>query len=157
MLALIVAMAENRCIGINNTLPWRLSNDLQYFKKITTGNAIIMGRKTYDSIGRPLPNRRNIIITRQEDLVIPGCEVVNSIEQAQALTKGTDAFIIGGAEIYTQSLELVDRIYLTQVKANVEGDAFFTEFSSDWKTISEEKHLADEKNQYDHSFLILEK
>ncbi|MFT5915848.1 MAG: dihydrofolate reductase [Bacteroidia bacterium] len=158
--SLIVAVAENGVIGKNNELPWRLSADLKHFKRITTGHHIIMGRKTFASIGKPLPNRTSVIITRQLDYEQEGCLVANSIEQAIELAKqngDTEAFIIGGGQIYESSLELGDKIYLTRVHAEIEGDAFFPKLDSEkWEEISREKHEADEKNQFDYSFVELE-
>ncbi len=158
--SLIVAVAENGVIGKNNELPWRLSADLKHFKRITTGHHIIMGRKTFESIGKPLPNRTSIIITRQLDYEQEGCLVANSIEQAIELAKQngeTKAFIIGGGQIYESSLELADKIYLTRVHAEIEGDAFFPSLDSTrWKETSREKHEADKKNQFDFSFVEME-
>lgn len=158
MSAIIVAMAENRTIGIENTLPWHLSADLKKFREVTTGHTIIMGRKTYDSIGRPLPKRRSIVITRQKGLEIEGCEVVNSIEEALELSRNEKAFIIGGEQIYRQSLSLVDELYITKVQAEVQGDAFFPEFDeSSWSLVEEEKFTADEKNDHNFSFQVYKK
>jgi dihydrofolate reductase len=159
--SLIVAVAENGVIGKNNELPWRLSADLKHFKQITTGHHIIMGRKTFESIGKPLPNRISIIITRQADYTQAGCLVANSIEQAVELAKQneeTEAFIIGGGQIYDSSLELADEIYFTRVHAEIDGDAFFPKLDSEkWIEISREKHDADEKNQFDYSFVEMKK
>ena len=158
MSSIIVAMAENRTIGIDNTLPWHLSADLKKFREVTTGHTIIMGRKTYDSIGRPLPKRRNIVITRQEGLDIEGCEVVNSIEEALKLSEGEKAFIIGGEQIYRQSLDLVDELYITKVQVEVQGDAWFPEFDeSSWQLVEEEKFTADEKNDHNFAFQVYKK
>lgn len=146
---IIVAMAENQVIGKDNDLPWRLSGDLKRFKAITMGKPIIMGRKTYDSIGRPLPGRTNIVITRNRDWQADGCKVVSSLDEAfqVAEAEGADeAMIIGGAEIYRQALAQVDRLELTLVKAEIEGDAFFPEYNQDdWKVVSSEK--GDDENQ----------
>src|ERR1700761_4632805 len=127
--SIIVAISENYAIGKNNKLLWHMPSDLRHFKNITTGHTVIMGRKTYDSVGKPLPNRRNIIITRQ-DITIEGCEVVSSLDAAIALCKGEDeVFIVGGAEIYRQSMHVTDRIYLTIVHKQFDGDSFFPEIS----------------------------
>lgn len=166
MLSLIVAMAENQVIGINNNLPWHLPNDLQYFKKVTMGKPIIMGRKTYESIGRPLPGRRNIIITRQTDYTAAqeheSVDVVNSLADAVklgediALVNGhEEVFVIGGAEIYQQALPVADRLYITHVLANVEGDAYFPDV--DWQQyteISRDSFTAQGSNPYDYCFSL---
>jgi len=156
--SIVVAISENYVIGNDNKLLWHLPNDLKHFKEITTGHTIIMGRKTYESVGKPLPKRRNIIITRQ-NINIEGCEVVNSIEAALALCKGEDeVFIVGGAEIYRQAIKLTDRIYLTIVHKEYEGDSFFPEINKQvWKEVSREDHQSDEKNLLPYSFITLEK
>jgi dihydrofolate reductase len=154
----VVAISENHVIGKDNKLLWYLPNDLKHFKEITSGHTIIMGRKTYESVGKPLPRRRNIIITRQA-ITIEGCEVVNSIEAALALCKDEqEVFIVGGAEIYRQSLPLTDRIYLTIVHKKFEGDSFFPEIDKTaWKEVFREDHLPDEKNLLSYSFITLER
>ncbi|HEY8784540.1 MAG TPA: dihydrofolate reductase [Mucilaginibacter sp.] len=154
----VVAISENHVIGKDNKLLWYLPNDLKHFKEITTGHTIIMGRKTYDSVGKPLPKRRNIIITRQH-ITIEGCEVVNSIEAALELCKDEQqVFIVGGAEIYKQSLHLTDRICLTIVHKEFEGDSFFPEINKqEWKEVAREDHQPDEKNSLPYSFITLEK
>lgn len=126
MINIIVAMSKNRVIGNNNTLIWHLPEDLKRFKALTTGNTIVMGRKTYESIGRPLPNRRSIIITRDTNYKVDGCEVVNSLEEALELSNN-NCFIIGGGEIYRQALDKADRIYLTRINKDFEGDTTFPE------------------------------
>lgn len=168
--SLIVAMAENQTIGIDNSLPWHLPNDLQYFKKVTMAKPIIMGRKTYESIGRPLPGRTNIIITRQEGYSAEGIVVVNSLQQA--LDKAEDisfvagheeVMIIGGAEIYQQALQQADRLYITHVHAEIKGDAFFPEVNwNDWQEFQREDHQADpvgeaQKNPYEYSFVVYDR
>lgn len=152
---IIVAIAENNVIGKDNTLIWHLPADLKYFKQLTTGNTIIMGRKTYDSIGKPLPNRRNVVITRNKDLKIDGCDLVNSLEEALDLTKGEEnVFIIGGAQIYKEALKISDKLYITEVKQQFDGDAFFPEIKQDeWEEILRDDHKADEKNKIDYSFV----
>ncbi|UKJ06411.1 dihydrofolate reductase [Solitalea lacus] len=154
-ISIVVAKAENNVIGKNNTLIWHLPADLKYFKLLTTGNTIIMGRKTYDSIGKPLPNRRNIVISRNTELNIPGCDVVNSLEEALKITSNeNEVFVIGGAEIYKQALTLANTLYVTEVKAGFEGDAFFPDFSlNDWDEACRTDHNADEKNQFNYSFV----
>lgn len=155
----IVAMSNNRVIGLGNDLPWRLPNDLKFFKRTTLNKTILMGRKTFDSIGKPLPKRRNIVLTRQADLVIEGCEVVTSIEQAYELCKDeAELMIIGGANLYEQTLEDVGRIYLTLVDCELEGDAFYPKIDlNNWTLDNSERHLEDEKHAYDYSFLALDR
>jgi dihydrofolate reductase len=134
-IAIIAAMAKNRVIGIDNTLPWRLPEDLRHFKALTTGHHILMGRKTWESLGRPLPGRTSVVISRSRDLQLPGCIVVHSIEEAIAACAGDDEiFFIGGAELYRQALQHADRIYLTEIQADFAGDAWFPEFNpSHWQ------------------------
>ena len=154
----VVAISENHVIGKGNKLLWHISNDLKHFKEITSGHTVIMGRKTYESVGKPLPRRRNIIVTRQA-ITIEGCEVVNSIEAALALCKDEqEVFIVGGAEIYRQSLHLTNRIYLTIVHKQFEGDSFFPELDKqEWKEVFRENHLPDEKDTLPYSFITLER
>jgi len=158
IVSIVVAISENHAIGKDNQLLWHLPKDLKHFKEITSGGTVIMGRKTYDSVGRPLPNRRNIIITRQQ-IEITGCEVVNSLQAALDLCRGTEeVFIVGGAEIYKQAMTLTDRIYLTIVHANIEGDTYFPEINADiWKETERADHEADEKNALPFSFITLER
>jgi dihydrofolate reductase len=158
IISIVVAIAENNAIGKNNQLLWHLPADLKHFKQITTGHTVIMGRKTYDSVGKPLPNRRNIIITRQ-DITIEGCEVAKSIEDALALCAGEEeVFIIGGAEIYKQSIHLADRIYLTIVHQKFDGDSYFPEINyGQWVETTREDHQPDEKNKLPYSFITLER
>ena len=147
---IIAAMDKNRLIGKDNDLPWRLSADLQNFKKLTSGNAIIMGRKTWDSLGRPLPKRINIVITRDQNFKAAGAIVVHSIEDAKKAAGDTPAFIIGGGQIYSMSIDSVKEMILTHVDTAVEGDAWFPEFSQDdWTAVESEEFKADEKNQFD--------
>ena len=145
-------MSNNRVIGNNNELIWKLSSDLKRFKELTTGHPVLMGRKTYESIGRPLPNRRNIIITRNLEYEVEGCETVSSLEEALLLTNN-NCFIIGGGEIYKQSLEVADKIYLTLVHKDFEGDTSFPELGKEWATIDTKDFEADEKNEYNYSFI----
>ncbi len=155
----IVAMAENRAIGKNNQLLWHLPADLQHFKQLTWGKPILMGRKTYQSIGRPLPGRSNIIITRDESFTAEGCLVVHSIPDALAVVKDTpEVMVIGGAELYQQMLPLTQRIYLTLIHQPFLADTFFPELkTNEWQEIEKIDHPADEKNNYPYSFLILQK
>lgn len=159
MIALVVAMAENRVIGKENKLIWHLPADLKHFKNLTTGHPIIMGRKTYESIGKPLPNRTNIIITRQADFEAEGCLIAHSLSEALMMAQQMDAeiFVIGGAEIYKQALFLADTIYLTEVHHAFEGDTFFPEIDDLlWQETSREEHQADEKNPYAFAFVTLQ-
>ena len=165
-LALIWAMSRNRVIGRNNALPWHLSEDLKYFKRVTMGKPVIMGRKTWESIGRPLPGRTNIVITRNPEYVVPeGVRVVTSLDAAinlaekVCLIEGIDeAIVMGGAEIYAQALPRADRLYLTQVHADVHGDAYFPEIDlQHWHELGREDFSASGPNPYDYSFVVLER
>ncbi|MDP2656538.1 MAG: dihydrofolate reductase [bacterium] len=157
MLSLIAAVGKNRVIGKDNGLPWHLPVDLKHFKDLTTGHTVIMGLKTYESIGRPLPNRINIVLTSDTSFTTPGCLVAHSLDEAIGLAHD-DAFIIGGANLYAQALDRVGRMYLTCVHASPDGDVFFPEFDiTQWKEVSREEHKADEENEYDYSFVTLEK
>jgi dihydrofolate reductase len=164
-LAIIVAQAKNRVIGINNKLPWHLPEDLRYFKQVTMGKPIIMGRNTYESIGRPLPGRTNIVITRQNDYAPEGVRVVNSLDEAVelaesiALINGIDeAMVIGGAQIYEQALASAHRLYLTEVDAEIEGDAWFPEFErQEWSEVGREDFSAEGPNPYNYSFIVLDR
>jgi dihydrofolate reductase len=128
-LSIIVAMAKNRTIGVNNTLPWRCPEDLKHFKALTMGHHMIMGRKTFDSIGKPLPGRTTVVVTRDKELKIEGCLIAHSLQDAIKLCAGdAEAFIVGGADIYSQSLQLADTLYVTEIQQDVEGDAHFPEF-----------------------------
>lgn len=162
LLSAIVALAENRVIGINNQLPWRLPADLQHFKTITMGHPIVMGRKTFASIGRPLPGRANVIVTHDKTLIVPpSCVVVHDLNWLkkcdQPFCKGTDEiFIIGGAALYQASLPFLDRLYLTIVQATFAGDTFFPEIkTNEWEEIASEQHAADELNPYPFQFVTL--
>ncbi len=157
MLKILVAFDENRVIGKNNTLIWHLPADLKRFRALTTGHVIIMGRKTFESIGKPLPNRTTIVISRQADLQIEGAIITHSVEEAilkaKSLTR-EDIFIVGGAEIYALSLPLADQILVTQLHDIFEGDAFFPEIPLDsWEVIERERGVTDEKNAYQYSYL----
>lgn len=157
--SIIVAVDKNWLIGRRGGLPWRLPADLRHFKSVTTGHTVIMGRKTYESIGKPLPNRFNIVITKQKGMTIPGCEVVDSAEEALRLSpEKREIFVIGGAEIYSRFLPLVDKIYLTRIDHSFEGDIFFPEINmSEWKEIEREDMKPDEKNPYPYSFIVIKK
>lgn len=155
----VVAFSNNRVIGVDNDLPWRLPNDLKHFKKLTLNKSILMGRKTFDSIGKPLPKRRNIVLSRQSGLQIEGCEVVSSIEQAYELCKDEEELmVIGGANLYSQTLADVKRIYATLVDCEIEGDVFFPEIDlANWSLSNSEKHTQDDKHAYAYSFLQLDR
>lgn len=155
-LACIVAYANNRVIGVDNQLPWRLKADLQFFKQTTLGHPIIMGRKTWDSLGRPLPGRRNIVITRQLDWQAEGAERATSLEQALALVQETPmAFILGGEQIFKLALPLCQTLYVTEVDLTPTGDAFFPELSSEWVEVSRQVQASE--NNINFSFVRYEK
>ncbi len=164
VVTMIVAASQNNVIGKNNDLPWHLPRDLQYFKKITTGCPIIMGRKTYESIGKALPNRLNIVVTRNKNYQLADAEVVNdlpsAIERAKQHCNDKEIHIIGGATIFVQALEerLVSKIYLNRVLADFDGDTFLPEIDwQQWKLISQEHHSTDEKNNYAMTFNVYSK
>lgn len=169
-ISFVVAAADNRCIGINNALPWHLPEDLKFFKRVTMGKPIIMGRKTFESIGKPLPGRTNIVITNNGGRLksVPayeGIKVANSLDEAiktaeaiALIDSKDEVMVIGGAGIYHLCLPRADRLYYTRVHANVHGDAFFPEVNwNEWKLISQEDHKASGNNPYDYSFLLYEK
>jgi dihydrofolate reductase len=154
---IIVAIGKNLVIGRENKLIWRISDDLKRFKNLTTGHPIIMGRKTFESIGKPLPNRTNIIVTRNKDFIIEGCLSCNSLEEAiqKAYEFNSQIFIIGGQEIYKQALEVADRLYITLIDAEEKGDAFFPSYTDFKKVISTEEHQTPEGLKY--KYIVLEK
>ncbi len=157
-ISLIAAMANNRIIGKNNALPWHLPADLKHFKNVTMGKPIVMGRKTFESIGRPLPGRQNIIVTRDKNFKAEGCTIIHKINEIHSCTDAPEIMVIGGAEIYKQLLPQAHRLYLTFIQANFEGDSYFPQWQQDeWREIAREDHVADEINKYDYSFVILEK
>lgn len=157
-ISIIVAAAENGVIGRRNKIPWHMPAELAYFKKITMGHPIIMGRKTHESIGRTLPGRYNIVITTNINYKpAGGSKVVTSLNEGLELVKcDEEVFIIGGGSIYEQAMPLADRIYLTKVQAKIDGDIFFTYNPAEWREISSEHHDADSQNQYAYDFVILE-
>lgn len=165
MLSLIVARAANGCIGRDNKLPWYLPNDLKYFKRVTFGKPVIMGRKTWESLKGPLPGRTNIVITRQSDYQADGARVVASLDDALSLAAdqafidgGDEAVIMGGAEIYRLALPQVTRLYITEVHAEVEGDTFFPTLApSSWHEAGREDFAAEGPNPYDYSFVVYER
>jgi dihydrofolate reductase len=158
-ISIVVAMDANGVIGRNNELPWYLPADLQHFKKTTMGKPILMGRKTWESIGRPLPGRTNIVITRDSDYQADGCVVVNSIDAAMAAAGEQDeVMVIGGAEFYRQVLPRADTLYLTRIHASFDGDTVFPELHApDWREVERSDQSADEKNPHDYSFIRLER
>lgn len=165
MLSLIVAMSTNRTIGINNALPWHLPNDMKHFRKITMGKPVVMGRKTFESIGKPLPGRRNIVISRDPTYKAEGVDVVTSLDAAILLGEDIclvsgleEVMVLGGAQIYELALERVDRLYITHVDADVKGDAFFPEV--DWLSFTlmdEEVFTAEGPNPYDYRFSLYQR
>jgi len=159
LISLVAAMDRNRLIGRDNALPWRLPADLAHFKKTTMGKPVLMGRLTYESIGRPLPGRTNVIVSRDPDFLAEGCVVVNSINDAIAAAGDVDeVFIMGGASFYAQTLPLAGRMYLTIIDDTFAGDAWFPLYSEGgWLEVSREDHQPDEKNPHHYSFLILER
>ncbi|HIG32083.1 MAG TPA: dihydrofolate reductase [Flavobacteriales bacterium] len=163
--SLIVAVSENGVIGKDNDLIWHLPNDMRFFKETTIGHHVIMGRKNFESIPhkyRPLPNRTNVVITRQSDYKAEGCMVVNSVEAALEVAKqngDSEPFIIGGGQIYKLALEanMIDKVYLTKIHHSFEGDTFFPELNSDWEEINKIENKADEKHSYNYDFITLKK
>ena len=151
MISIIVAYDKNKAIGKDNKLCWKQSADLKRFKELTTGKTVVMGRKTFESIGKPLPNRRNIVLTRQ-DINIDGVEIIKSIEDIKGIEG--DIIIIGGGEIYKNCLILADKIFATEIDCEIEADTWFPNFSeNDWVIESIERHNADEKNEFNYSFI----
>ena len=159
MITIIAAIGKNGELGKNNDLIWHLPNDLKRFKKVTAGHHVIMGRKTFESLGKPLPNRTNIIITRNSTYTAEGCVIVNSLQEAiEAAQEDENPFILGGAQIYKQALEIADVLDLTRVDASLEADAFFPEIDLEkWKVVAREDHQKDEKHQYNYSFVTYKK
>lgn len=161
IISCIVAMAKHNVIGKDNDIPWYLPADLKYFKKVTTGHPVIMGRRCYTSIGRPLPNRTNIIVTSDPFFISSNCLIARSIKEALVHAYHTGAeeiFIIGGGQIYKQTQSLWDKLYITDVDLDVEGDVLFPKINFDeWALISEENHTKDDKNEFNYSMKIFEK
>lgn len=157
-LQIIAAVARDGIIGSNNDLPWYLPADLRHFKEVTMGHTVVMGRKTFESIlqrlGKPLPDRKNVVITRDRLFSYPGVTIIHDVAD---ISKLGDCFVIGGAEIYRQTIDMADRLYITEVHADIEGDTFFPDINSSWKEISREQHQADDKNQYDYDFVVYER
>lgn len=158
-ISIIVAMDKKGVIGLEGDLPWYLSADLKRFKAMTMGKPLIMGRKTHESIGRPLPGRKNIILTQSQEFKAKGCTVVHSLEEALLAAGEVDeVMIMGGSGIYDQSLDRANRLYITEVHADVSGDVYFPEFDGgEWVEIEREDHSADDKNDFDYSFVVKER
>lgn len=160
MISFLLAMDENRLIGKDNDLPWHLPADLKYFKKMTMNKSIVMGRKTFESIGKPLPGRESYVITRRE-LTIDNVTILHSIDQFLEMVEAYNEkewFVIGGAEIYRQLLPYADRLYITEIHEEFQGDAYFTDLKKeDWVEKSRDQHTKDDKNSYDYDFVVYER
>jgi dihydrofolate reductase len=160
MISMIAAHDRNRLIGRDNDMPWHLPADLAFFKKTTMGHPVLMGRKTYESIGRPLPGRRNLVLTTDETYEAPGCTVIHSLDELGALNLPADeeVFVIGGAQIYRALLPVADRLYLTEIDAAFEGDTYFPEvLETEWMRVSEHAGVVDEQNCWSHTFVVWER
>ncbi|MFD1738386.1 dihydrofolate reductase [Bacillus salitolerans] len=159
MISFVVAMDENQVIGRNNELPWHIPGDLAYFKRVTMGHSIVMGRKTHESIGRPLPGRENIILTRNLGYESEACTVIHSLDEIKVLEQHhKEIFVIGGAEIFKELLPIADRLYLTKIHHEFEGDTFFPTVNwEEWSIIEQETGIKDEKNPYDYEFITYER
>jgi len=160
LISIIVAMDRNRVIGYNNTLPWHLPADLAYFKRVTMGHPIVMGRKTFESIGRPLPGRTNIILTRDKSVLnISRCQVIHSIDGIKQVEQQYGhVFVIGGAQVFEQAMPIADRLYVTHIDATFNGDTFFPHIDEQqWELCSVQPGVQDEKNRYPHTFCIYER
>jgi dihydrofolate reductase len=159
--SLIAAVAENGVIGNAGDLVWRLPADMRFFRQTTTGHHVVMGRKTWESIGKPLRDRTNVIITRKMDFDAPGCVVVHSLEEALSIARAageTEAFVIGGSEIYAMALPIADRLYLTRIHESFDGDTVFPDIdAAHWVEANREEHEPDEKNAYRYAFTVLER
>jgi dihydrofolate reductase len=157
MISIIAAMAKNRVIGRDNEMPWHLPADLAHFKQLTWGKPIVMGRKTFESIGRPLPGRENFVISSNQHFKPEGCVVLSSIDEAlKQLALEPEVMIIGGSTLYTQCIERADKMYLTRILRTIKGDTYFPEFSEDeWTQVDIDAHQRDEKNPYDYEFVTL--
>jgi dihydrofolate reductase len=158
-LSLVVAASINNVIGSDGGLPWHLPDDLRHFKQLTTGKPVVMGRRTFESIGRPLPDRRNIVMTRDPAYAATGCDVVSSVSEVLDLAgDAEELMIIGGGQVYRDFLEYADRIYLTRVRANIEGDTHFPGIDeAAWQLVSSEHHAADEKHRYAFDLMVFER
>jgi len=154
-ISLVVAASRNGVIGRDGALPWHLPDDLRHFKRLTLGKPVIMGRRTWESIGKPLPGRRNIVLTRDPGFSAPGCEVAHSVNEALALLDGDgEAMVIGGAQVYAAFLPLADCVYLTRVQAEIDGDTYFPALdAAEWRLVSRDAHAADDRHR--HAFELL--
>lgn len=161
LISMIAALAKNRAIGMKGKLPWRLADDLKHFKELTVGKPVIMGRGTYEAIGRLLPNRTNIIMTNRPDFRVNGAIIAHSVDEAldrAAETEASEVMIIGGQQIYQTFLPKADRLYLTEIYTTVDGDAFFPEFdTADWKEVDRQEHPANDRNEHAFSFVTLQR
>lgn len=158
-ISLIVAVSTNNVIGVRGELPWHISEDLRRFRKLTTGKPIVMGRKTFDSIGQPLPERRNIVITRDPEFTAPGCDIVASPDAAIELVgEAADVMVIGGSQIYAAFLPRARRIYLTRIHAHIDGDTYFEKLDeADWKLVACEEHAANEERRHGFAFMTYDR
>lgn len=158
-ICIIAALARNRTIGLGNAMPWRLPEDLKRFRRLTMGHAVIMGRKTFESIGTPLTGRNNIVITRSQSWSQPGCLVAHSLEAALAAADGSrDAFVIGGAQIYALALPRASRLYMTEIERDFEGDAFFPRFDrSQWREVARERRVSEGDDTFEYAFVEYER
>lgn len=158
-ISFIVAMAKNRTIGVDNTLPWRCPEDLKHFKALTMGHHMIMGRKTFDSIGKPLPGRTTVVVTRDQSLKIEGCRIAHSIAEAiNECTGDTEIFIVGGADIYAQSLVLADTLYITEIQQDIDGDAHFPAFDkNEWKETAREVRAQETPQPLQYHFVTYQR
>lgn len=155
MIAMVACMSQNRVLGKDNKMPWHLPEELKYFRRVTMGHTIVMGRRTFESIGKPLPGRKNVILTRSSDYHPEGCEVVHQLEEVLAFQE--DVYIIGGAKVYKQFLPYADRLYLTIIHEEMEGDAFFPEMGEEWKVVEEQPGITNEQNPHPYTFYTFEK
>lgn len=156
-ISIIVALSENNVVGVRNQLPWKLSADLKRVKSLTMGHHIIMGRKTFESIGRPLPGRTNVIITRNKNYKAEGCVIASSLQHALDIAvNDSEVFIFGGGEIFKEAMPLASKIYMTRVHTHLEGDTFFPQIKPfDWRIVELQEFKADERNEFDYSFMTL--
>ncbi|KIL39163.1 dihydrofolate reductase [Gordoniibacillus kamchatkensis] len=160
-ISLLLAMDRNRGIGVDNKLPWRLPADLAYFKRLTTGHTVLMGRRTYESIGKPLPNRHNVVVTRDRSYRAEGCEIVHDLEEALRRYEGKggdELFVIGGGEIFNAALPVADKLYITYIDHEFAADTFFPAVDENaWQLVSREPGVKDERNPYDYEFRVYER
>ncbi|TCP27062.1 dihydrofolate reductase [Scopulibacillus darangshiensis] len=159
MISYLLAMDENRIIGKNNDLPWRLPNDLKFFKRLTMGHTIVMGRKTLESFKKPLPGRRNVVLTKNKDYYPAGCDIFHSVDAILDMdSPNREIFVIGGSQIFNAFFPYVDRLYITLIEHSFAGDTYFEGFDeSEWELVSDRKGIVDEKNRYPHRFLIYDR